>query len=206
MENKQDYLKDLAEIRSMMERSSKFLSLSGWAGVLAGIYALVGAYIAHTYFRFRPLEAVYGEPEIAAADLRNVILLAGLVLVLAVGTAFLLSYRRSVKRNESFWNATSRRLLAQAALPLGTGGLMILVLMSYGLTGILAPLTLVFYGLALYNAGNLSFREVRVLGLIQIGLGLASLLLIRYQLLFWAAGFGLMHIIYGIFIYLKYER
>ena len=55
MKEEKDYIQDISEIRSMMERSSKFLSLSGLAGVMAGIYALVGAFVAYTVFDFNPV-------------------------------------------------------------------------------------------------------------------------------------------------------
>ena len=206
MKTERDYVNDIAEIRSIMERSSKFLSLSGWAGILAGIYALVGAYIAHAFLGFRPSEAAYSEGAISSSELWKVCILAGAVLFFSIVTAIFLSYKRAAKREESLWNATARRLLMNMALPLATGGVLCLVFMAKGLNGLLAPLTLVFYGLALFNAGNFTFREVRVLGLIQIILGLTGFAMVGYGLLLWAVGFGLMHIVYGIFIYLKYER
>ena len=52
MKNETDYLRDIGEIRSLMERSSKFISLSGWAGIFAGIYALAGVYVAINYLHF----------------------------------------------------------------------------------------------------------------------------------------------------------
>ena len=190
----------------MMERSSRFLSLSGLAGILAGTYALVGAFVAHTLLKFRPTEIGYSAEGLTPQELRNLLILAGIVLVLSVGSAIWLSYKRSLKREESFWNATSRKLVYQMGIPLATGGVLLLVMMVQGLTGLLAPMTLIFYGLSLYNAGLLSYHEVKSLGLIQVAFGLISAALIEYQLLFWAAGFGVMHIVYGILIHLKYER
>ncbi len=206
MSREQDYIKDIAEIRSMMDRSSKFLSLSGWAGILAGIYALVGAYIAYGFFRFNPAEIAYNADGIASFDLVNVIVLAASILVLSIGTAVFLSYQRAAKRGEKVWNATSRRLLVNMSMPLVSGGILILVLISHGLIGLLAPMTLLFYGLALYSAGNFTYKEVKFLGIIQIGLGLISSCFIEYGLLLWAMGFGLMHIVYGIYIHIRYER
>lgn len=206
MEKDRDYIKDITEIRTMMERSSKFLSLSGWAGILAGIYALVGAYIAHAFLRFRPVEIGYSADGIPLPDLLNACILAAGILVLSIGTAIYLSYRRAIKRAEPLWNATSRRLVSNVSVPLATGGILALVFISKGLIGLLAPVTLVFYGLALYNAGTITFREVKALGMIQITLGLAGSFFVEHGLLFWAAGFGLMHIVYGLYIHLKYER
>jgi len=201
MEEERDYVQDIAEIRSMMERSSKFLSLSGWAGIMAGIYALAGAWVAYSVFGFHPDEIFYSSP-----NLNNVILLAIAILVLALVSAIIDSRRKAKKRDEKAWNATSRRLLTSMAVPLFAGGILILVLLSKGLTGLIAPLTLLFYGLALYNAGNYTIKEVRLMGVVQIGLGLLNSWFIEYGLLIWVLGFGVVHIVYGIYMHFKYER
>lgn len=206
MEKKKDYIQDIADIRSMMERSSKFLSLSGWAGIMAGIYALVGAYIAYAFFKFNPTEVAYSTAETATPSMVGIVVLALCILLLSVGTAIWLSYQRATKRAEPIWNATSRRLLAGTATPLVAGGVMALVFIAHGLIGLLAPITLLFYGLALYSAGNYTYREVRYLGIILVTFGLLGSFAVEYGLLLWAIGFGLMHIIYGIYIHIKYER
>lgn len=201
MKEERDYIRDIAEIRSMMERSSKFLSLSGWAGIMAGIYALAGSYIAYNIYAFNPDGIVYTFP-----DLHNIIFLAIVVLVLAIGTAIFLSYKKAGKKGEKAWNTTSRRLLTNMAVPLLTGGILILILLAKGLTGLMVPLTLLFYGLAIYNASKFTYGEIKFLGLIQIGLGLLSLWVIGYSLLLWAVGFGVVHIAYGIYMHFSYER
>jgi hypothetical protein len=196
-----DYIRDIAEIRSMMEKSSKFLSLSGWAGIMAGIYALAGTWIAYSYLDFYPTELQYSHSNIS-----GIVLLSSAILTLALGTALLFSQKQAAAKGESAWNATSRRMLAAMAAPLVTGGALILILISAGLTGLAVPLTLIFYGLALYNAGSFTLWEVKGMGLIQIILGLAGTVLIEHSLLFWAIGFGIVHIIYGMYIHLRYER
>ena len=208
MKEERDYNKDLAEIRSMMERSSKFLSLSGWAGIMAGIYALAGAWIAYNYYEFNPGQIVYSpsQPGSLPSALPEVIILAVLVLVLAIGTAMFLSYKKANKRGEKVWNATSRRLLVHMTVPLSAGGILILILLSKGLIGLIAPLTLLFYGLALYNASKFTYNDLKYLGLVQVVLGLTSSWYIEYGLLFWAIGFGAAHIVYGIYMHFRYER
>lgn len=203
MKNEEDYIKDIADIRTMMERSSRFLSLSGWAGILAGIYALAGAYVAHAFLEFKPTGVIYTA---SPAIMYNVITLASAILVLAVSTATFLSYRKAGKIEEKIWNPTSKLMLANMALPLFAGGILCLVFISKDLIGLLVPSTLVFYGLALFAAGNFTFKEVRFLGLIQVVLGIAASCFIEYSMLFWAVGFGLMHIVYGIYIYIKHEQ
>ncbi len=208
MKEEKDYIRDITEIHSMMERTSKFLSLSGWSGVLAGIYALVGACVAYNLFYFNPDEIAYDLPASPGGEdhFGKLIGLALTILVLAIGTAAFLAGKKAGKRNETLWNATTRRLLIQMAVPLVTGGLLILILISNGLTGLVAPFTLIFYGLALYNAGKFTYGEVRVLGLLEIGLGLTGAWFIGYGMLCWAIGFGALHIIYGIYIHYKHER
>ena len=208
MKADQDYVRDIAEMRSMMERSSKFLSLSGLAGIMAGIYALAGAYIAYKVFHFNPDQIVDNTSQQGSrfAGVQESTLVAIIVLIMAVGTAILLSYKNSNKRGEKFWNPTAKRLLINMSVPLIAGGLVILILISKGLIGLIAPFTLLFYGLALYNASKFTYDEVRSLGLIQIVLGLFSLYFVEYGLLCWTIGFGLVHIIYGIYMHYRYER
>ncbi len=208
MKEEQDYSRDIADIRSMMERSSKFGSLSGWAGIMAGIYALAGAYIAWKVLDFHPYNTLYTSMETGdlLSGLLPVFFLALGVLILAACTAFFFSYKRAQQRGEKLWNATSRRLLVNMAVPFVTGGLLILILISKGLIGLIAPFTLLFYGLALYNGSKFTYEEVRILGVIQIILGLISAVFVEYGLLIWAVGFGIIHIIYGIYIHYKYER
>lgn len=209
MNQQQDYIRDISEIRSMMERSSKFLSLSGWAGIMAGIYALAGAYVAYEFFDFSPgniIENDYLGSNYGMSVLPQLILLGVVILALAVGTAFYLSNRKAVKRNEKLWNATSRRLLINVSVPLVAGGLLILILMAKGFVGLVAPLTLIFYGLGLFIGSKYTYEDIKVLGLANICLGLIGTYFIGYGLLFWALGFGVGHIIYGIYVHYKYEK
>lgn len=208
MKEKQDYIKDIAEIRSIMERSSKFLSLSGWAGILAGIYALLGAYTVYTKFNFRPDTIFYRamDLETLSSNLPKVFLLGLIILILSLITAIFLSWKKAHKKGEKIWNVTSKRLLIHMSVPLVTGGVLVLILISKGLLGLIAPLTLLFYGLALYNAGKFTIDEVKFLGVVQIGLGLMGSYYVEYGLLFWAVGFGLVHIVYGVYMYFRYER
>lgn len=208
MEDEQHYIQDIAEMRSMMERSSKFLYLSGLSGIMAGIYALLGAFIAWQYFSFNPAQVAYGSLPTGSlpANLLTVIFLAILLLILAIGTATFLSSQKAHKRKEKLWTSAARRMLINMAVPLITGGLLILIMIAKGMIGFLAPFTLIFYGVALYNASKFTYDEVRSLGLIEIGLGLIGCYFVEYGLLCWAVGFGVVHIIYGIYMYYRYER
>ncbi len=204
MKPTKDYVRDIAEIRSMMERSSKFLSLSGWAGIMAGLYALSTAYAAYRGLDFYPdtLTYAFGPQE----NLTMLVMMGVVTLVMAVGTAAVFSYKKAYERGEKVWNATSRRLLAHISVPLVTGGLLMLAMMSKGWIGMLLPLSLIFYGLALYGAGSFTYKELKMFGLLEIGLGLLSVCFVEHSLIVWVVGFGLLHIVYGIYIHYRYER
>ena len=194
-----DYLKDISEIRSIMERSSRFISLSGLSGVMAGIYALIGAYVAHLIlqdYRLQPHDQVV---VYLIAD-------AIAVLLLAVGTGILLTTRRARAQGATIWDASARRLLINLLIPLAVGGLFSLILIFRGFVGIIAPSMLIFYGLALVNASKYTLSDIRYLGFTEIGLGLLAAIVPGYSLLFWAIGFGVMHIVYGTLMYYTHER
>jgi len=208
MKSEQNYIKDLSDIRQMMEKSTRFMSLTGWSGIMAGIYALIGAFLAYQMFyagtEGELMSQMSGKPE--AGFIFRLLLLGALILVLAIGTAIWLSSRRAKRKQESIWNPAARRLLIHLSIPLVTGGIFILILVSKGMMGLIAPATLIFYGLALINASKFTFEDVKFLGMAEIVLGLLGVWLTGAGLILWAIGFGIMHIIYGIHMRWRYER
>ena len=208
MKEEKDYIKDISEIRSMMERSSRFLSLSGLSGVMAGIYALSGALVAYLVFGFNPDSVTYSMTGTAGtpANISSVIIVALIILALALGTVVYLSRRNAGRRGEKMWSATTRRLLANMMVPLAAGGVLIVILIANGLAGLAAPVSMIFYGMALFTASKMTLEEVKLMGIIQIVLGLIAALMIQYSLIIWALGFGVVNIVYGIYMHYKYER
>ena len=207
MKEIQEYEKDIASIRSMMERSVKFISLSGISGVMAGIYALIGASVAHMtlYYPYSPFGLRFFYVNERAVVLK-LFIVAVLVLVASVGTGFWLSSRKAKKLGTTIWNKTSQQLLIDLMIPLVTGGLFILILASRGYFVVIASACLIFYGLALIYAGRNTFKEIQYLGITEIALGLLSALLPGYGLIFWATGFGVMHIVYGAVMHFRYDK
>jgi hypothetical protein len=208
MKKDTDYLQDIEEIRSLMEKSSKFISLSGWAGIFAGVFALLGSYIALTYLDFNP-QSLFLDPEnnpFQQKQIFSVVQLALLVFLLAISFALFFTHRRAKRKDELLWTPTAKRLVMNMAVPLFTGGILILLFISHSLIGFIAPFSLLFYGLALFTISKFTFDEVKILGLIEILLGLISVYKVSLGLLFWAIGFGVVHIVYGIYVYFKYER
>ncbi|WMJ74021.1 hypothetical protein RCC89_12730 [Cytophagaceae bacterium ABcell3] len=201
-----EHLKELKEIRSLMDKSSRFISLSGLSGVFAGIYALIGAAAAAWYLNLH-LVAATGTHYMEKEDFYLFFFIdAGLVLLFTIGTGILLTVRQTKKKGQKIWDSTSRRLIVNVAIPMMAGGGFIIGLLYHGLVGLVAPATLVFYGLALLNGSKYTLTDIRYLAFCQIGLGLISMFFIGYGLLFWVTGFGFMHIIYGTVMYFKYEK
>jgi hypothetical protein len=199
----------IRDIRQMMEKSSRFISLSGWSGVSAGICALASAvYVGSSIECWRVGDCLLAEKDYySAADMRYRLIWIGLVtFIVALSVAFTFTYIRSRKKGVPIWGFTARKMIINVAIPLLTGGLVTFRLMQMGYFGLVAPCCLVFYGLALINASKYTLTEIRYLGIGQVVLGLINLWLPAYGLYFWAAGFGLLHIIYGFIMWLKYER
>lgn len=207
-------LQTLQDIRSMMERSSRFISLSGWSGISAGLCALVGAWLAiiriHAYNRSLSLSL----DDIASPDFqstRNVLakellLIAGAVFIAAFVSAFIFTYIRSKRAGIAIWGRSAMRLMWNTVIPMVAGGFVILRLFELDAYLLIAPCCLIFYGLALLNGSKYTLGEVRYMGYGQIMLGICNLWFLGYGLLFWTAGFGLLHIIYGAMMWWKYER
>lgn len=203
--NQEKYLQDLEDIKDMMSRSSKFISLSGLSGVSAGIIALGGAYFAYKKTYILHPDLGYKRVLLDNDSLYQLFITAILTLVLALGTGIYFTTRKALKNNVPLWDLQTIRLLTNLAIPLVTGGILCLILLFKGFVGLVAPLTLIFYGLSLVNASKYTFGEIRSLGIIEIVLGLISMQFIGYGLLFWSIGFGLLHIVYGIYMQLKYK-
>ena len=206
MENEK-YLNDISEIKNMMNQSSRFISLSGLSGVLAGIYSLIGAWLAYKTIYFDTTSmGNYRNLIISQDSINKLFIIASSVLILSIITGIALSVRKAKKTEDKIWNVSSKRLVINFAIPLATGGFFILFLIEKEMLSLVAPLTLLFYGLACVNASKYTLGAVRYLGITMIILGLLSTWFLGYGLLFWALGFGVCHIIYGSMMYFKYDR
>ncbi len=216
MDDSQKHLEHLAEMRALMERSTRFLSLSGLSGVWAGICALVGAFFVRNYLEPQNL-GEYDSGNVyydRSGDITNaglgyettLVLTALVVLTAALAGGWFFTARKARLRGERILDASSRRLLWALLLPLMTGGVFCIALLYWNLIAFLAPATLVFYGLALLNGSKYTLGDVGSLGLCQIGLGLAGMFFPGRGLELWAIGFGVLHILYGSWMYYKYDK
>lgn len=206
-------IQTLAEIKQMMDRSSRFVSLSGWSGIAAGICALVAAWLANKKFNeygiheneYEAKANYTRDGNLLQLD-RELLILAVITFIVAFFFAFLFTYLRSRKTGVPIWGFMARKVIINVAVPMTVGGLLIWRILDFGLYELVAPACLLFYGLALINASKFTLSEVRYLGYLQLLLGIINLWIIGYGLYFWAAGFGLLHILYGIVMWNKYER
>jgi hypothetical protein len=200
-----DHLNDLKEIRSLMEKSSRFISLSGLSGIFAGIFALAGAVAAYFYLELRMYRADTG-----FSPLTNFYIFffadAGAVLLCALSSGIYFTVRQAKKKGQSIWDKTSKRMIINIAIPLIAGGIFCLLLLFHKASGLVASATLIFYGLAILNGSKFTLDDIRYLAYIEIILGLAAGFYPGFGLHFWAVGFGVMHIVYGTYMYFKYER
>ncbi|KAB7531457.1 hypothetical protein F8C76_08180 [Flagellimonas olearia] len=191
------YLDDISQIKDMMSRSSRFISLSGLSGILAGLYAIVGAFVAQMFI----IKEVEGHITLHSWSFKIIVAILITVAILSIVTAYLLTTRKAKKNNEKIWDKTTKRLLINFLVPLVTGGIYILIKLNSQHYGLTASLMLIFYGLALINASKYTIGNVKYLGYGQIILGLICAALPGYGFWFWVLGFGILHIVYGTIMY-----
>jgi hypothetical protein len=214
MSSQQQSLEDLQHIKKMMEHSSRFISLSGLSGISAGLCALIGAWVAYPYvfgqkdFVINDIVAVAQASANDYSIIFNTYLfwIAAATFVGAFISAFFFTWVKSKKDGTPIWGNTAKRLLINVSIPVVVGGLFLFKMMHYGTFGLVAPGCLIFYGLGLINASKYTLDEIRYLGYFQIAIGIINLWFVGYGLYFWAMGFGVMHILYGVYMWMKYER
>jgi hypothetical protein len=206
MSSTEQNLDAIREIRQMMDRSSRFISLSGWSGVVAGGSALAGAWLARqkisAYYRDD-----FNRDDACSGCLRSdLLLIAAAVFVVAFAGAVIFTYLKSRRDGIAFWGSSARRLVWNTMLPMLTGAFLIWRMIGLEQYELVAPASLLFYGLALVNGSKFTIGEVRFLGYAIIVTGLVNLWFTGSGLYFWAFGFGVLHILYGLSMWWKYER
>ena len=213
-EQKDSSLATLREIRTIMERSARMLSLSGWSGIWAGIVALAGAAVAYSWLhaadivtgREKGYEAINDAPAYPGAT--QLIALALCIFILALTGGYYFTYRKNKKLGIKIWNSASRKMLVSLMIPMAAGGVLVLAFIFNGHGVYVAPCCLIFYGMALFNGSRYTISDIRYLGILEIILGCMGLLAPGWEwsLYLWAFGFGVLHILYGIIMWRKYDQ
>lgn len=202
----QKHQEDLSHIRSMMERSSRFISLSGLSGVFAGLSALIGGLYAYQLFKANGIEYFDKNNKVYSIDLLlELFFIAIIVLFSALSFGIFFTIRKSRKYNLPIWTTATKKMLLNLAIPLMLGGVFCLALLVHQIYVLIAPATLLFYGLALINAEKYTFSDIKYLGFCELILGCISLFYVGYGLVFWIIGFGILHILYGLIMFKKYK-
>jgi len=197
---------DLSHIRSMMERSSRFISLSGLSGVFAGLSALIGGLYVYQLFKINGLDYFDGEHKLYSVDLvSELVVIALIILFFALTFGIFFTIRKSRKYNLPIWTTATKKMLVNLAIPLVVGGVFCIALLYHQIYVLIAPATLLFYGLALINAEKYTFSDIKYLGFCELALGCVSLFFLGYGLVFWIIGFGVLHILYGLIVFKKYK-
>jgi len=203
-------IEQLNDIRQMMEKSTRFLSLSGLSGISAGIVALLGSVITWLYINKNVI--VYNEyfrviKGGSCESFRLFIMVLGLtILILALTSAWYFSWKKAKAAGEDFWSPAAKRMVYHMMVPLGTGGILTVILLLENNLNLVAPLTLIFYGLALLNAVKFTRPELAILGYSELLIGIIAAIWQQSGLILWAVGFGVLHILYGSIFYFKYDR
>lgn len=196
---------DLVHIKSMMERSSRFISLSGLSGIVAGTIALIGAYIAYIMLQNSGGSLYQLDNNAQQSLIIEFIVLAVIVLIVAISSGIYFTINKANRLGLNVWTNTSKNVLEALLIPLITGGVFCIALLFNNNFAFIAPAMLIFYGLALLNASKYTWVDIKYLGICELVLGLISCFVLYYGLLFWALGFGVLHILYGIILYKKYN-
>jgi len=196
MDKKQyeEQLEALSGIRNLMERSSRYLPLSGKAGVAIGVLAVLCTLIANAYFSIRQ------------DNLKQLVFLFGALFIVCMVIEILMAERNAKQKGVPAWDAIAQRFLINLFIPMLVGGIYCFALIQQQLLILVLPATLIFYGLALINSSRYTIEDIRYLGFAELILGLVASFIPEYGLLAWGIGFGLLHVLYGVIIYFKYEK
>ena len=189
----------LKVIRQLMERPVRYSTMSGVSGILAGAAALVGlALDQHFWTRLAPNEAL----------VVNMFVWGG-VFVAALTAALVLTRLREKRQGMPFWSPVKRRILSTILPPFVAAiGLTAAVAGRFGVQGgwdtipqgyLIPAIWMLFYGVALWQVGQFSPVEVRLLGAGFIAAGLATAA-VATSYPYWAMGitFGGFHVVYGV--------
>lgn len=198
------------EICSIMECFFCFIFFSGFFGVVVGIWVLFGVVVVFWYLGVMFFEGIIFYDcifdyfigfDFISFFFFDVVLV--LILVLAIGIYFMIW--KVCWKGLFVWDWFICWFLINLFILLVVGGIFCLVFIKYGEVDFIVLVILIFYGLVFFNVSKYIFNDICYLGLMEVGLGFIFVFFIGYGLEFWAIGFGILYIFYGIVMYFKYE-
>ena len=179
---------NLRYIRETMERSGSFTHVSGLGGVAMGVVALVAAVGART-----------------AADQTTWLSIWLAAAAVSLGVAVASMARKSRSEGVSLLTAPGRKFTWSVIPSLAAGAVLTLVLARAGSVELLPGVWLLLYGTGVVTGGSHSVRPVPLMGGAFMALGTVALLApSTWGNAFMAAGFGGLHILFGIVIWRKH--
>jgi hypothetical protein len=206
MKNHEEQLAAIQEMRNMMDQATRFKSISGLSGMIAGLLSLLSLYMVYLQTGISPFEAEALERIWHGSNQIQISCIFIALLVACLGLGLYMARRNARQAGKNVWDGSAKRLSLSLLIPVLVGGIFSVLLIRLGLVALLAPVTLLFYGMGLLSASKYTLEAIRTVGLIITGLGLLATGFLSYGLLIWALGFGLVHILYGFIIYIRYER
>jgi len=209
-DKKEEQLNSLQDIKTLMERSSRFSSLSGVSAISAGIIAILGCIYAAFQLElsiFAQAQSImhWNDTPGEKITIKFLISTGMAVFVLALISFLFFANQKAKRHGIKLFNSTGRKFILHGLIFLISGGLFASVLFYYGFYLLIVPSLLIFYGMALINISKFSFNTIRNLGILEIILGFILCLMPVYALLFFFIGFGVLHIIYGLILHFKYD-
>lgn len=193
---------ELKVIRQLMERPIRYSTMSGASAILAGLAALAGAitsqYISQRY------------PSQTACSANGLVWLG--VFCVALVSNIMLTRIRERKHGMPFWSSLKRRILLTIVPPfvMGTGLTLAVAHHEAAIAGVsqwglIAALWMAFYGLALWQVGEFSKPEVRLLGVAFLLMALPTAGLWQgWPYVALGVAFGGFHIVYGIIVWMRH--
>ena len=179
---------NLQYIRETMERASAFTGVPGWGQVAIGVTALASSFFAAQQKSFTNWLAIWCAEAVVA------LLIAGWSMD-----------RKARAAKMPLLSGPGRKVAFSLSPPLFAGGLITVVLYRAGLTNAIPGLWLLLYGTGVVTGGMFSVSAVPIMGLCFMGLGAAAFLApAGFANWFMAAGFGGLHIVFGVIIARRY--
>jgi hypothetical protein len=179
---------NLRYIRETMERATAFTAISGWGEVAIGITALVASVVASQQTSVKMWLAVW--------------VVEGTISLLIAGWSM---DRKARAVEMPLVSGPGRKAVFSLSPPIVAGGLLTIVLFRAGLTNAIPGCWLLLYGTGVITGGMFSVPIVPIMGLCFMALGAAALFAPPEMAnWFMAAGFGGLHVVFGVIIARKY--
>ena len=181
-------LDNLEFIRETMERAGSFTAVPGWGGILMGVSALMTALVSSAL----PSRELWFASWLAEAG-----------LALAIGCWAMVQKARVVQ--STLFNGPGRKFALSLCPAMVAGAVLTFVLLRQELFGLMPGTWLLLYGVSVVTSGAFSVKVVPIMGLSFMALGVLALFApFAWANWFMAAGFGLLHIAFGIVIARRY--